>query len=110
MDGVCSTDIVVVLPKSQEWLGFVLGHVSSSEFVDHTDAASTGTKMPRTAWSDMARYRIVLPSQEIANAFTGLIRPWVTKIVSAVHESHSLAGQRDALLPGMVAGKIRVGE
>ena len=27
VDGVCSTDIVVVTPRTQEWFGFVLGHV-----------------------------------------------------------------------------------
>ena len=30
LDGVCSTDIVVVQPKSNLWFGFVLGHTSSA--------------------------------------------------------------------------------
>ncbi len=54
LQGVCSTDIVVISPVSHDWFGFILGHVSSSEFVDYTSAGSTGTKMPRTKWSDMA--------------------------------------------------------
>ena len=62
LDGVCSTDIVVVQPKSNLWFGFVLGHTSSAEFVDYTDATSTGTRMPRTNWADMARYKVVLPT------------------------------------------------
>ena len=33
IDGICSTDIVVVRPQQQAWFGFVLGHVSSVEFV-----------------------------------------------------------------------------
>src|SRR5204863_1738880 len=45
LDGVCSTDILVVTPKEPAWFGFVLGHVSSVELVNHTNAASTGTKM-----------------------------------------------------------------
>ncbi len=56
LQGVCSTDIIVISPVSHDWFGFVLGHVSSSEFVDYTSAGSTGTKMPRTKWSDMALY------------------------------------------------------
>src|SRR5438445_4522365 len=47
VNGVCSTDILVITPKSPEWYGLVLGHVSSDDFVDYADAASTGTKMPR---------------------------------------------------------------
>ncbi len=37
VDGVCSTDIVVAAAKSPEWFGFVLGHMSSREFVDYTE-------------------------------------------------------------------------
>ena len=47
-DGVCSTDIVVVFPVSNDWFGFLLGHVTSRIFVEYADAGSTGTRMPRT--------------------------------------------------------------
>ena len=106
LDGVCSTDIVVVQPKSNLWSGFVLGHTSSAEFVEYTDATSTGTRMPRTNWADMARYKVTLPSIEVSKAFTGLVDPCVNRIVSAIHESHSLAVQRDALLPGLMSGEV----
>ena len=108
LDGVCSTDIVVVSSRSPGWFGFVLGHLSSSEFVDYTDAASTGTKMPRTNWEDMSRYQVVLPSVETAKAFTGLVQPWVDSIVSAIHQSRALAMQRHALLPGLVSGEVQI--
>ena len=110
LDGVCSTDIVVVQPKSNLWFGFVLGHTSSAEFVDYTDATSTGTRMPRTNWADMARYKVTIPSIELSKAFTGLVEPCVNRIVSAIHDSHSLAAQRDALLPGLLSGEVGVGE
>ncbi|MDE2747617.1 MAG: restriction endonuclease subunit S [Chloroflexota bacterium] len=108
LSGVCSTDIVVMRPNSNLWFGFVLGHTSSPEFVDYTDATSTGTRMPRTNWSDMSRYTIALPSMEVSKAFTELVEPCVNRIVSATHESHSLAAQRDALLPGLVSGAVKV--
>src|SRR5450759_5882012 len=56
LDGVCSMDILVITPKEPAWFGFVLGHVSSVELVNHTNAASTGTKMPRANWNDISRY------------------------------------------------------
>lgn len=37
-----------------------------------------------------------------------LVEPCVNRIVSATHESHSLAAQRDALLPRLVSGEIKV--
>ncbi len=103
LDGVCSTDIVVVHPKSNLWFGFVLGHTSSAEFVDYTDATSTGTRMPRTKWSDMERYKIALPSSDVARAFGDVVQPWIDSILSAIHESRSLAAQRNALLPRLVS-------
>ncbi len=103
LDGVCSTDIVVVSPKGSSWFGFILGHVSSSAFVDYTDAASTGTKMPRTKWADMARYKIAVPDLAVAKAFNDLIHPSIASVLAAIHESRSLAVQRDALLPQMIS-------
>ena len=107
-DGVCSTDIVVVRPQQQAWFGFVLGHVSSVEFVHHTDAGSTGTRMPRTNWNEMARYRLVLPPVSIAKSFDTLIRSSVERIISNIHESRTLASQRDALLPKLTSGELPV--
>ena len=108
LDGVCSTDIVVVSPASPDWFGFVLFHTSSPEFVDYTDAVSTGTRMPRTKWTDMARFKIAMPNRELNKTFTGLVQPWVNRIASAIHESRTLAAQRDALLPKLISGEIRI--
>ncbi|BBO21250.1 type I restriction enzyme EcoKI specificity protein [Candidatus Desulfobacillus denitrificans] len=110
LDGVCSTDIVVVQPRTQEWFGFVLGHVSSDAFVEHTTAGSTGTKMPRTSWSEMARYAAVIPPQNVAKAFTSQIRPVVDHIIASIHVSRTLAALRDTLLPKLISGEIRLGD
>ena len=107
LGGVCSTDIVVISPVSAEWFGFVLGHASSSEFVYYTDATSTGTKMPRTNWTDMSRYQIPLPSQELAEVFTKSTQPAIDRMVSSIHESRSLTALRDTLLPKVISGELR---
>jgi len=108
LDGVCSTDIVVVAPKTEKWFGFVLGRVSSDTFVDYTNAGSTGTKMPRTSWSEMARYPVVIPPENLAEAFTALIRPSVDRIIASIHEGRTLAALRDTLLPKLISGELRV--
>jgi type I restriction enzyme, S subunit len=110
VDGVCSTDIVVVIPRADEWFGFVLGHVSSDAFVEHTNAGSTGTKMPRTNWDEMARYCVVLPPHALAEAFTKQIRPAIERIIASIHESRTLAALRDTLLPKLISGEVRVGD
>lgn len=58
VDGICSTDIVVVRPVDTAWFGFVLGHFSSNAFVDYANAGSIGTKMPRTSWPEWRATRL----------------------------------------------------
>ena len=108
LDGVCSTDILVVRPKTPEWFGFVLGYVSSVELVNHTDAASTGTKMPHTNWNDIARFEVALPPESLTAEFTATIRPMIERIIANIHESRTLAESRDALLPKLLSGELRV--
>ena len=108
LDGVCSTDILVIRPQKPEWFGFVLGHVSSGELVNHTDAASTGTKMPRTNWSDISRFEVAWPPKKLAADFTERIRPLVERMISNIHESRTFAALRDALLPKLLSGELRV--
>lgn len=108
VDGVCSTDIVVVSPRSENWFGFVLGHVSSDQFVEFTSAGSTGTRMPRTGWSDMARFPVVIPSVPVAEMFTNQVRPMTERIRTLIHESRTLAALRDTLLPKLISGELRI--
>lgn len=110
VDGVCSTDILVLTPRRPCWFGFVLGCVSSDEFVEYTDATSTGTKMPRTSWAEMERYEVALAPKPVAKAFTGLLYPSIERIIAGIHESRTLAALRDALLPKLISGQIRVKE
>jgi len=108
VDGVCSTDVVVVVPKVAEWFSFVLGHVSSTEFVEYTNAGSTGTKMPRTSWPEMARYKIALPPIAVAHACTKTLHASVDRIIAGIHEFRALAALRDTLLPKLISGLLRV--
>ena len=108
VDGVCSTDIVVVRPSKEAWYGFVLGHISSALFVEYTNAGSTGTKMPRTSWNEMARYPLAIPRESIAEAFTAQVRPAIEKIIVSIYESRTLGALRDVLLQKLICRGIRV--
>lgn len=107
VNGVCSTDILVLRPRTPDWFGFVLCHVSSVELVNHTNAGSTGTKMPRACWNDIARFEVVLPPESVAAKFTAFIRPMIDRIIANIHESRTLAELRDTLLPKLLSGQLR---
>jgi type I restriction enzyme S subunit len=106
VDGVCSTDILVLLPKVPDWFGFVLGHASSDALVQFADQASAGTKMPRTNWKDLSSFKIAIPPQDVASAFSRIVRPQVETIQANIHESRDLAILRDTLLPKLLSGEV----
>jgi type I restriction enzyme S subunit len=108
VNGVCSTDILVLTPKSPEWYGLVLCCVTTNEFVKYTDVTSTGTKMPRTNWESMAHYTIVIPTNNVADAFSEKIAPLIQKIVVNILQTRRLVEIRDSILPKLMSGEIRV--
>ena len=108
IEGVCSTDILVIQPIDSEWFGIVLGLVSSDEFIAYTNAYSAGTRMPRTNWKDMSRYEIALPPVEVSQKYAEFVRPFIERIIENIHQSHTLSQIRDALLPKLLSGEIQV--
>ena len=108
IDGICSTDILVVQPIDTEWFGVVLSLISSDNFVAYTSAHARGTTLPRTNWKDISSYKTVLPKVEIAHKYTEFVQPIVKRIIENIHESDTLSQTRDTLLPKLLSGEIRV--
>jgi type I restriction enzyme S subunit len=106
--GVCSTDILVIVPKENAWHSYILSLVSSKPFVDYTDSHSAGTKMPRTNWKDMGRYPLALPSIELAQVFQDHVASFYQRIGVGVRQNRRLAGLRDTLLPKLLSGEIEL--
>ena len=110
IDGICSTDIIVLNARDQNAGAFVLACISQDEFVAFTDRTSHGTKMPRTSWSRMEEYGVYLPTGAALEAFNALASPMLDHVVANIHESRSLAATRDLLLPRLMSGEVRVSE
>lgn len=110
LDGVCSTDIVVLYLEKAEYSAWLLMLVSSDEFVAHTDRSSAGTKMPRTNWKDMAAFGVAVPPLPVAAAYQHQVALMLGLIIAGIHESKRLAALRDTLLPKLLSGTLRVGD
>jgi type I restriction enzyme S subunit len=108
VDGVCSTDILVICANSRDWFGYTLMHLSSSPLIAHVTACSTGTKMPRTNWGDVGGYAVALPPVEIARAYNTRTEPIIGRIRQNIFESQSVSALRDALLPKLLTGALPV--
>lgn len=64
--------------------------------------------MPRTSWTEMARYTVVLPHENVATAFNQHIQAASEEVSAKIHESKTLAQLRDTLLPKLISGELRV--
>ena len=106
--GRCSTEILVVRPRHPAVFGVLLSHVASSAFIDYCVSVSRGTRMPRAEWTDAQRFAIAIPPIEVAAEFARTSRTLYAQVRSCVHESITLASIRDALLPKLISGDIRV--
>ena len=110
VDGVCSTDILVLRPKNPEWMAFALCLVSSKQMIDYATRLSNGAKMPRSSWHDLSVYKAILPPESLAEAFNRIVEPIVGRIIANVYTAATLTALRDTLLPRLISGKLRVPE
>ena len=78
--------------------------VFHDEIVNHAN----GSTFLEISKSNFRRISLVVPAEEVMTAFDGLARTLHGRIVSNERESRALAVQRDALLPGLVSGRLRV--
>jgi type I restriction enzyme S subunit len=106
MDGVCSTDILVIRPANVAWRSYVLSWISSDRLIDHTTALSSGTRMPRAKWQDISNFTVALPTREVASTFERQVTPMIDTIVANIYEDKALAEMRDALLPRLMRGEL----
>lgn len=110
VDGICSTDILVIRPTEKVFYPLVMSIISSNHFVDYTTQLSNGAKMPRTNWKDMGKYEILIPDSDTCSKFKELINPLYKKIQTNIFQSRSLTDLRDTLLPKLISGELRVDE
>ena len=110
VDGVCSTDAIVIVPKSPEHFSLVLACVSSKEFVDHATQTSQGTKMPRADWKVLVKYPLVIPPESILSQFNEFVESVVAQIQNIIFRNHNLRHTRDLLLPRLISGEVDVSD
>ncbi len=107
-DGICSTDILVVRAKDPRMSSVLLAALSSDAVVAAVVAASEGTRMPRTNWSDLSAVEIIWPSEAEADRLATRFASIRDAVSARLRENRTLAATRDALLPQLMSGKLRV--
>lgn len=104
-----STEYIVFRPKPPlpPEYGYYLAR--SEELRSHAIQNMTGTSgRQRTPASCFDSYMIAEPPSELANRFGGFAKSVIEKVKANDEESRTLAALRDALLPRLMRGEVRV--
>lgn len=107
---VASLDVAIVRPLHdlpQEYLWALL---SEESFREHCRARTSGTTVLHLASNAVASYRAPVAQKNGPQDFATFAQPLLQRIDSLNEESQRLAALRDALLPELLAGRIRVPE
>lgn len=108
MDGICSTDILVCNANKPCFYGLVATQLFSESLITYADRLSNGAKMPRVSWKDLAAYDIVIPTDDVAEAYTDTIQPIFDRMSANVLQAKTLSTLRDTLLPRLISGQLRL--
>lgn len=108
IDGVCSTDTIVISPKDAKLFSIVLACVSSEEFVSHATQTSQGTKMPRADWKVLIKYPVAIPPSPLLIRFDEFIKDVLNQIQNMIFRNKNLRSTRDLLLPKFISGEVSV--
>jgi type I restriction enzyme, S subunit len=109
LDGVASSDAIVIRPLSTNLRGVVLLTVASDEFVAVTaQTMREGSKMPRADWKQMQQYAVPLPPDGLLSTFESAIQSIVEQLKTLTLANQKLRAGRDLLLPRLLSGEIAV--
>ena len=99
----------IAMPPSKKVSNLFLLHWCSTyheEIVNHAN----GSTFLEISKGNFRRIPLVMPGVALMTAFDRSARALYKRIALNERESRALAVQRDALLPGLVSGKVRVGD
>jgi type I restriction enzyme S subunit len=109
---VCSTEYIVACPEPPFTREFLFSLFTSLPFVGEFQNLVTGTsgshqRVKAEYWHSMD---VLIPDAEIVDQFTTLARNLFLKTATNAQQNLTLAAIRDALLPKLLSGEVRVGE
>src|SRR3990172_5098157 len=105
-----STGFAVFRPLRIEYTEFVYLAATAAENIDALSHLADGGAYPAVRPEVVAATPVVLPSGDLLGKFSRLAKPLLAKIAGNDRESRTLAALRDALLPKLLSGEIRVGD
>ncbi|MCA2707892.1 MAG: restriction endonuclease subunit S [Microcystis sp. M015S2] len=109
IDGVTSSDAIVIRSYNPQMYYYCLMLVSSDRFISITSqTVKEGSKMPRANWEFLLKNKFPVPSDALLKIFADTITPIIEQIKLLVIQIQKLKQARDILLPKLMNGEIEV--
>ena len=107
---VASLDTLIIRPRdvSAAPVPFLYCLTSEPSFTQHTYAHVSGTTVLHLSKEAVPAFKFALPPSDLMRAFIGLAGPAFKRMTDLSGESAATAAQRDALLPRLVSGEVRI--
>jgi type I restriction enzyme, S subunit len=107
---VCSTEFLVLRPRPPYTAFYVYCFARSPLFRQQIEALVTGTSKShqRAQPEAILNLPVILPPASVLSLFDKAVSNSLTRILKAHRESHTLSSLRDALLPKLISGELRV--
>ena len=108
---ICSTEFLVLVPRPPHGRSYVYCLARSPSFRQELEGLVTGTSKShqRAQASAILALRVVRPPDPLLKRFEQAAEPILARTLECRRESRTLAALRDALLPKLISGAIRVG-
>jgi len=107
---IASTEFQVMRPRMTSSPEFLYCLLRSEPIRDHLVGLASGTSNShqRVKPDDLLATPAPMPCADSLDGFTRTVRPMLERVSAGIEESTTLAALRDALLPKLLSGELRV--
>ena len=113
--GACSTEALVLRPKTNQWPPFVRYVLSNGEFIDDVNSSTFGAKMPRASWEFIGSRTVPVPDLPTQKAIADFLDRETARIDQLIEKKQRmvslLSSRWESLFPqltilGLIMGVI----
>ena len=109
VDGITSSDTIVIRPTDRPIYHHVLFLLSSDEFVAlASKTVREGSKMPRADWKFLLKLEFNCPSKAVLELFNDSMEPICAQLKNLALHNQQLIRARDLLLPRLMSGDLQI--
>ena len=108
LDAVCASYLVRLRPFSLQWAYFLHRHLRSQLYESYVQSVMSGSVQKNINARGLTAAPIVIPPDEEVIALAEQVGPLYHHQAGMVREATALSAVRDALLPRLISGEIRV--